>query len=131
MGAAENKAAVAAVYAAFGQGDVASVFARIAPDAVWVFHGANAAPFSGEHKGLEQIKAFYALVADSLEFTGGAHAPIAAEGDVVVAMGEQNYTVKKTGKAVSALAVHVFTFGPDGKIVRFEEWEADASDAWS
>ena len=102
-----------------------------APDAVWVNYSTEASPFSGEHKGLDAIGAFFGLIGDNIEITEFDLAPIAAEGDVVVAGGHQAYTVKRTGKSVSGPVLHVFTFGPDGKVTRFEEWEANAHDAWT
>jgi ketosteroid isomerase-like protein len=130
MGAAENKAAVVAAYEAFGKGDIASVIAMNAPDAVWVNNSTSASPFNGEHKGLDGIGAFFGLVNDAIDITQFELAPIAAEGDIVVAMGEQTYMVKRSGKVVSGSVIHVFTFGPDGKVVRWEEWEPDTRDAW-
>ncbi|HET6873835.1 MAG TPA: nuclear transport factor 2 family protein [Acidimicrobiales bacterium] len=131
MGASENKAAVEAGYAAFGQGDIASVIAMNAPDAVWHNYSSTASPLQGEHKGLDGIAALFGLIGDNIEFTQFEIAPIAAEGDTVVAAGQQTYTVKRTGKTVSGPVVHVFTFGADGKVVRFEEWESNAEGAWT
>lgn len=131
MGAAENKAAVVAAYEAFGAGDVPSVIAMNAPDAVWTIHSAPNAPFAGEHKGTDAIGAFFGLIPENIEITEFAIAPIAAEGDTVVAVGHQTYTVKSTGKTASGPLVHVFTFGPDGKVSRFEEYEVGVDAAWS
>jgi hypothetical protein len=131
MGAAENKAALVAAYEAFGRGDIASVIAMNTPDAVWVNYSTEASPLSGEHKGLDGIGAFFGFIADTMEITQFEMAPVAAEGDTVVAIGQQVYKVKRTGKTVSGPVVHVFTFGPDGKVTRFEEWESNAHDAWA
>jgi hypothetical protein len=131
VGAAENKATVVAAYEAFGTGDIAAVIATNAPDAVWVNYSTPASPFSGEHKGLDSIGAFFGLIGDSIDITEFDIGPIAADGDVVVAEGHQSYTVKKTGKTVSGPVLHVFTFGPDGKVTRFEEWESNVHDAWT
>ena len=131
MGAAENKAAVAAAYEAFGQGDVASVIAMNAPDATWVNYSTDASPLQGEFKGLDAIGAFFGVVGDSIEISEFDIAPIAAEGDIVVSHGHQTYTVKKTGKTVSGPVLHIFTFGPDGKVTRFEEWEHGTESAWA
>jgi hypothetical protein len=77
------------------------------------------------HKGVDGIGAFFGLIGDSIDITAFELTPIAAEGDVVIAKGEQSYTVKRTGKTVSGPGLHVFTFGPDGKVTRFEEWETN------
>ena len=131
MGAAENKQAVAAAYEAFGRGDIAAVIAMNAPDAVWVNYSTEASPFSGEHKGLDGIGAFFGLIDGNIEILQFDLAPIAAEGDTVLAGGQQAYKVKRTGKTCSGPVLHVFTFGSDGKVTRFEEWESNAHSAWS
>ena len=131
MGAAENKAAVVAAYDAFGQGAVEAVVAMNAPDAVWVVHSAPTSPLHGEHKGLDGIAALFGLIGDTIDISGFEMQPIAAEGDIVVTKGEQNYVVKSTGKSVSGPLIHIFTFGPDGKVTRFEEFEIGVESAWS
>ena len=131
MGATENKAAVVAAYQAFGAGDVAAVIASNAPDAVWVNHSSAASALNGEFKGHDDIGNFFGLIGQHIEFSKFDMAPIAAEGDVVVAMGEQAYTVKSTGKTVAGPLIHIFTFGADGLVHRFEEFEANAHEAWS
>ena len=131
MGPADNRAAVEAAYVAFGKGDIPSVIAMNAPDALWVIHTAATAPYQGEHKGIEGIGTLFGLLPDSIDITEFDMAPVAIDGDVVVAKGVQTYTVKKTGKTVSGSFLHLFTFGPDGKVARFEEWEpAESLDAW-
>ena len=130
MGAAENKAAVVEAYEAFGRGDVPAVIGMNAPDAVWVNYASSKSPLAGEHKGVDDIGAFFMKVGENLEITRFDLAPIAAEGDTVVAGGHQTYTVKSTGKTVDGPVIHVFTFGPDGKVTRFEEYETGTEGAY-
>ena len=130
MGAAENKATVVAAYEAFGRGDIPAVIAVNAPDAVWVVHTTADAPFAGEHKGHDGLGAMFQMIGETVEIRAFDMAPIAAEGDVVVAYGTQSYTVKKTGKTVAGPLVHLLTFDAEGKLARFEEWESNAEDAW-
>lgn len=130
MGAAENRATVISAYEAFGRGDIEAVIATNAPDAVWVIHSSSSAPFAGEHKGHESIGAIFQAIGESVDITLFDMRPIAAEGDIVVATGDQSYTVKKTGKTVSGPLAHVFTFDAAGKLIRFEEWESNADEAW-
>jgi uncharacterized protein len=130
MGSAENKATVAAAYEAFGRGDIPAVIGVNSPDAVWVIHTAPNAAFGGEHKGHDGIGAMFQTIGETVDITMFNMQPIAAEGDIVVATGEQSYTVKASGKTVSGPLVHVFSFNADGQLVRFEEWESNADEAW-
>ena len=130
MGAKENRATVAGAYEAFGRGDIPAVVGINAPDAVWVIHtGANAA-FAGEHRGHSGIGAMFQTIGETVDISLFNMQPIAADGDVVVAYGEQSYTVKKTGKTVAGPLVHLFTFNAEGQLIRFEEWESNADEAW-
>ena len=130
MGAKENRATVEAAYEAFGRGDIAAVIGVNSPDAVWAIHTSANAPFAGEHKGHDGIGAMFQTIVESVDITAFSMQPIAADGDVVVAVGEQSYTVKKTGKTVAGPLVHVLTFDTEGQLVHFEEWESNADDAW-
>ena len=131
MGAAENRATVEAAYEAFGRGDIEAVINTNAPDAVWAIHSGGGSPLDGEHKGLDGIGAFFQTINDTIEISRFEMAPIAAEGDVVVATGDQEYTVKATGKTVRGPLVHIFTFGADGKCIRFEEFESNTEGAYT
>ena len=131
MGAEDNRKAVAAAYEAFGRGDVAAIIEMNAADAVWDIHSSPNAPFNGQHKGHDAIGAFFQMVGENIEFAKFEIAPVAADGDVVIAYGEQDYTAKPTGKRVAGPLIHMFTFNSDGKVVRFEEWESNFEGAWS
>jgi hypothetical protein len=130
MGASENKATVAGAYEAFGRGDIPAVVGINAPDALWTIHSGTDAPFAGEHVGVAAIGALFQTIGESIDIQKFDMRPIAAEGDVVVAYGEQSYTARKTGKTVAGPLIHLFTFNADGRVVRFEEWESNADDAW-
>jgi ketosteroid isomerase-like protein len=130
MGAAENRAAVAAMYEAFGTGDIEALLGANAPDAVWTVYSGNGSPLAGEYKGVDAIGGFFAKIPETVDMTRFDIAPLAAEGDVVVARGEQTYTVKATGKTVEGPILHVFTFGAAGKVARFDEYEVGVGDAY-
>ena len=130
MGTAENRAAVEEMYAAFGRGEIEGVINANAQDALWVIHSGGNSPLDGEHKGIDAIGKFFQTINDTIEIDRFDMAPIAADGDVVVATGEQQYTVKSTGKVVTGPLVHIYTFGADGKIARFEEFESNTEGAY-
>ncbi len=130
MGAKENRATVVAAYEAFGRGDIPAVIGINAPDAVWMIHSSPDAPFAGEHKGHDGLGAMFQTIGETIDIAEFSLQPVAAEGDVVVAYGEQSYTVKATGKTVTGPLIHLFTFKSDGQLARFEEWESNADEAW-
>jgi len=130
MGAAENKAAVAAAYEAFGRGDVQAVIDMNADDAIWTINTGAGSPLAGDHKGKDAIAALFGTIGESIEISKFDAAPVAAEGDVVVARGHQGYTVKATGKTVDDPILHFYTFDAAGKCSRFEEFEIGVDDAF-
>ncbi len=117
-------------YEAFGRGDIGYIIGMNAPDAVWVNYSSSKSPLQGEFKGADDIGVFFTKVGEHLDITALEIGPIAAEGDTVVAKGHQTYTVKSTGKTVDGPMIHIFTFGPDGKITRFEEYETGTEGAY-
>jgi uncharacterized protein len=130
MGAKRNRATVEAAYEAFGRGDIPAVIGVNSPDAVWTIHTSPKTPFGGEHKGHDGIGALFGIIGETIDMSVFNLQPVAAEGDFVIAYGEQAYTVKKTGKRVAGPLIHMFTFDSGGQVVRFEEWESNADAAW-
>jgi len=130
MGTSENTAAVAAAYEAFGRGDIEAILAITAEDTIWQIHASSDSPLNGEYKGLDGVVEFFTKVGSLLEFARFEMAPIAAEGDTVVAVGDQEYTVTSTGTVVTGRLAHVYTFSSDGKVARFEDFEPGGDGAW-
>ena len=130
MGTTENTATLVAAYEAFGRGDIPAIIAMNSTDTVWEIHSGPGSPLDGTFKGHDGLGEFFGLVGTVMEFAKFEMAPVAADGNMVIAMGEQEYTVKATGKTVTGPLVHVNTFDSDGKIIRFEEFESNVGDAW-
>lgn len=131
MGADENRATLVKAYEAFGAGDIETILGLQSADTVWDIHSSAESPLNGTHKGVDGVVAFFGLVGENLEFAKFEIAPVAAQGDTVVAVGEQDYTAKKTGKRVVGPLVHVCTFDADGKLAHLEEWESNVGDAFA
>ncbi len=55
---------------------------------------------------------FFTKVGSLLEFARFEMAPIAAEGDTVVAVGDQEYTITATGTVVTGRLAHVYAITP-------------------
>jgi uncharacterized protein len=131
MGSDENRATLVKTYEAFGAGDIETILGLQAADTLWEVHSSKESPLNGAHKGIDAVAAFFGLVGTNMDFAKFEMTPIAAEGDVVVAVGEQDYTVKATGKRVAGPLVHVCTFDSEGKLAHFEEWESNVGDAFA
>ncbi len=114
---AANVATVAAMYEAFGQGDIPAIVERLADDVDWEAgrtddHGI---PWLRPGRGKDHVMSFFGTLAD-IDFKRFEPKTIAGTGDVVVAIIELEAMVRSTGRPVDDLEVHVWTFGADGKV---------------
>jgi len=121
----ENIGLIRKVYAAFGAGDVKTILDSVSDDADWINYGSATVPYTGSRSGKTQILEFFQAIADST--TGGkvvANSFI-AQGDMVVALGSYEATVRDTGVKIDSPVAHIFTVR-DGKIVRLEGFSDSA-----
>ena len=123
MGVAENKAVVAEGYAAFGEGDLEGFLKMFASDAVWVNHGAGS-PLSGEHKGINGVRTLLERAIQLVDVTGFALNELLADGSHVIALVDEGFTVKATGKHHQGPVVYVFEVR-DGAVHRLDEFLGD------
>ena len=112
---------VAAVYEAFGKGDIPAILERLADDVQWdMWEPTSKAldgtiPYLVPRKGPGEVAEFFGTLAD-VEFHAFEPLTIAGSGDTVIATIKLGATVKATGKRVDDFEVHVWTFDADGKV---------------
>jgi ketosteroid isomerase-like protein len=113
---------VQTLYAAFKRGDIGPIIGALAPDVAWHSHGSpEDYPTLGLHKGPQAVAKFFQTVAENQTAVDFAPREFHATGDRVFVLGHYDWTLRKTGKAVSAEWVHVFTV-KDGKVTTFDEF---------
>ena len=118
----EAVAQVQGAYADFGRGDIASLLNRLTDDVVWTTPGEGTAiPSAGRLQGKAQVARFFEGVASSLEFHELDPNEFIAQGDVVVALGTWDATVRGTDTRVKDGFAMVFRLR-DGKIAEFREY---------
>jgi ketosteroid isomerase-like protein len=116
-----NVKTVQEIYAAFGAGDVPGILAKLAEDVDWEYggQGPSDVEWLQRRRGRDAVGGFFQALG-ALEFHKFAPKEIIDGGDVVVALIDIEITVKATGKRfVEEDEIHVFRFGPDGKVARF------------
>jgi ketosteroid isomerase-like protein len=119
-----HTATVAAIYDAFGRGDVPAILERLAPDVDWERweHGNGAqdagVPWLVERHGRDDVAGFFAALGalDIHELTPVA--TLAGDDRVAVIM-QIDATVRATGRRFRDLEVHVWRFGADGLVTEF------------
>ena len=118
----EAVAQVQAAYADFGRGDIPSLLNRLTDDVVWTTPGAGTAiPSAGRLQGKAQVVEFFQGVANNLDFHEFNPSEFIAQGDVVVALGTWDVTVRGTDVRVKDGFAMVFRLR-DGKIAELREY---------
>lgn len=117
-----NTETVQAIYQALGRGDIPFMLGAFHSQVEWNeaenFIYADGNPYIGPQAILEGV---FARLGG--EWNGFSATPeqILDAGDTVVSLGRYGGTYKKTGIAVNAQFVHVFTFR-DGKLAKFQQY---------
>jgi len=121
---ADNLATVTDIYEAFGRGDVPAILERLREDVEWE-RGASPSgvPWLEPGRGHEHVGAFFAVLADQLEFQSFAPTGFAVGEDVVVAFIALEATVKATGRTViETTEAHVWWFDEAGRVTGFRHY---------
>ena len=123
---------VRGMYEAFGRGDVGAILGALAEDVDWVAvsaAGSPDVPWYGRYRGTAEVPRFFKEIGSTVEVT--AFRPLAFatnDTDVMVAL-EWAFTVRSTGRSVTAAMQHWWRFA-DGKVVAvrtLEDSEATAA----
>jgi hypothetical protein len=114
-----NVETVQAIYAAFGRGDVPAILEHLADDVQWDVDGrSHGIPIYEPGEGKEHVKGFFAAL-QTLDFLRFEPLNFLSGGNQVAVPIQVGLRVKQTGIEIHDLEIHLWTFGPDGKIVRF------------
>jgi ketosteroid isomerase-like protein len=122
MQEAQNTKLVQEAYAAFLEGDVAAVLARLDEQVDWkpVIGAGKHVPMSGARRGIARVGEFFEQVAANVTFTTFDPQHYVAQGDKVVALGHYTATMSGGGSFDSDFAM-IFTVR-NGKITAFQEF---------
>ena len=117
----EAVAQVQAAYQDFQRGDIASLLSRLSDDISWYTPGEGTAiPFAGPRRGKAEVGKFFESVGSTLEFHRFDPNEFIAHGDVVVALGTWDVTVRGTSVRIADGFAMVFRLR-DGKIAEIRE----------
>jgi ketosteroid isomerase-like protein len=121
-----NVEIVQAAYAAFGRADVPAILALLADDIDWESYGPRAIPYTGNLRGKAEAVTFFQNLGGTTQFSEFAPEQFVAQGDMVIVLGHERFTVTATGREAAVHWAHAFTLR-GGKIVKFREYsETDA-----
>jgi ketosteroid isomerase-like protein len=124
----KNIEIVKRLYAAFDSDDSDSsgngldaILGLLAEDVDWEFQGPEAIPYAGSYHGREAVARFFAMIPEYVEALEFNVRQYLADGDVVIALGDEKMRVKSTGKTFEMEWADIYTF-KKGRIVRFREY---------
>lgn len=122
-----NLPTVTAMYEAIGRGDLPSFLAKLSDDCVWENPGPPHVPdYFGVKRGREEIQGLFQFVGTELGVSTFRPERMFEDGDTVIAVVAVEGTAPSTGKTWGGRVAQQFTFGPDGSVVAFRDYQ----DSW-
>ena len=114
-----NLETVQSIYEAFGRGDIPAILNTLSDDVQWERPGTgHGVPWLTPGNGKAHVGGFFQSLA-GLEITRFEPNTLLTGGDQVCAVIEITLTVKATGHSIEDEELHLWTFGPDGKVAAF------------
>jgi len=121
----DNAATVAAIYDAFGRGDVPAVLDRLADGVGWELWADNSAQRAGvphlvRRDGRDDVAGFFGVIGTwtVLDF---AVLDVIGTGRQVAAEVRASFALPNGGRFADE-ELHLWTFGDDGRVVRFRHY---------
>jgi hypothetical protein len=134
MGSQENLQAVKDIYTAFDRGEIDAIIDVLADDVEWgCTTVATEVPWLGVVTGRGNVREqFFDPIPEHAEMHLFERDEFAASDNHVAVTWRGEFTVKRTGDKVSARGMHFWTFGPDGKVTRYQHFTDTAAElaAW-
>lgn len=113
------------IYQAFGRGDIPTIFQHLDEQIEWEhdFEGAEAYGIRWVRpgSGTRHVMGFFEALA-ALEFHSFVPVSLLASDTQVAAVISLEITAKATGKRFKEYEMHLWTFGPSGKVTRFRHF---------
>jgi ketosteroid isomerase-like protein len=114
-----NVETIQQVYEAFGRGDVEAILERLADDVAWDQDAPSyGVPIYEPGTGKDHVRRFFANLAD-VDMRRFEPRNFLVGGDQVAVTIDVELDVRATGRSVTALEVHLWTFDAGGRITRF------------
>jgi ketosteroid isomerase-like protein len=117
----DNAKLVQQAYQHFKQGNIPAVLELMAENVEWHTPEIENISFSGTRVGRAKVGEFFSLLAqhqDALQFEPQQ---FVAQDDKVVALGQYEWKIKKTGRTYKSPFAHVFTIR-EGRVTGFHEY---------
>ena len=125
MSTEQNVQIVQQLYAAFGQGDVASILSRLAPDVRWEVVAGDHLPWGKPCHSPQEVGSFFSELVKALDYQQFEPQEFIAQGDRVVAIGRDRRIVRTNGRVIDGPWVMVWTL-QNGLVTTFDYFDNSA-----
>lgn len=116
----DHVATVAAIYEAFGRGDVDTILEHLADDVEWEAGARDTGlDYLRERHGKQEVAGFFSALAANVVLTHFEPLALCAAGDYVTVPVRHAGSIVGGGDVPLTTEVHVWQFGSDGKVVSF------------
>jgi uncharacterized protein len=120
--AMDNTKTVQRIYEAFGRGDIPAILAELADDVVWENVPGSAqeagVPWLTRREGRESVAGFFTALG-GLDHHRLEPQNFLAGGDQVAVVFALDVTARETGVRFQDEEIHLWTFGPHGRVIGF------------
>ena len=118
---ADHAATVATIYEAFGRGDVAAILEHLADDVEWEAGIRDTGlDHLRERHGKQEVTGFFSALMATVTLTHFEPLALCAAGEFVTVPVRHAGNIIGGGEVPMTTEVHVWRFGPDGKVVSFQ-----------
>ena len=120
-----NTDAVRDIYAAFGEGRIGDIVAKMAEPTVFIQPGGADIPWAGTYKSAAAVTEFFGKLDAAVQVTEFVPEQYVETGDTVVAIGRWAGAAKPAGKPFASTWAMTWKFR-DGKVYFYEAYEDTA-----
>ena len=122
-----EQSVVAKMFAAFAQKNVDEALTTVSSDSLWIYHGTQKRP-SIRYVGQRGVRQFFETNFSTRQTEYFRVTSLLQDGNTVIALGEEKFTVTGQPEALAQKWVQVYTI-EGGLITRMEEFATSAADA--
>jgi uncharacterized protein len=116
----KNATTVAAIYEAFGKGNIPFILSQLDENVLWVSMGAKPNPVAGTCKGVSEVPNFFTALAGNYQLENfQVHYILDADDNTVIAKGYHEGKGLSSGKPLKTLWAMEWKFNDDGKITEY------------
>jgi ketosteroid isomerase-like protein len=120
--AGRNVGTVAAIYEAFGRGDIPAILARMADDVDWESGAADhGIPWLIPGRGPAHVASFFERL-QAIEIRRFEPFSLVPDGDRVIALIDLEAVVIETGRSFDDIELHLWTFDESGRVAAFRHF---------